>query len=431
MSKEGFLTWVREAFWVGFGLGISVLALLVGTRLLTTLLSTEEYGKLALSISLATLAVQVGATPISQMLIRFYSDWRNNDKLSVLLRNVQGFTAVALTLVLTATLITALFGPWIEGFPGAGYVLLIGIFAAQLVLNRIAFALEDAARARRARAIIQGAFEVGRFALAFGFIYLSGRENAAMVFVGFVVAGFMAMIAHVFFLKKQLGRVVSWNNIQIEVLEAKDRSAMRSFLWPLIVSNACIWIVMMAERWSLQSFGSLADVGGYAAVYQLAFMPMMLVSNFLLLLSTPIIYQMIGTDQRTDNLFQALKINRYIAVIVLVFSFVGALFLLKYHSLIGQFFLGPDFRQYSWMFPWLLFAGGCFAAAQQLLLKLTCEFRTLPLAFLWGAVAIVAVCTYTFSAYFWKLQGVFVSVVAINAALLLISFFLSCRIRRN
>jgi O-antigen/teichoic acid export membrane protein len=164
-------------------------------------------------------------------------------------------------------------------------------------------------------------------------------------------------------------------------------------------------------------------VGGYTAVYQLAFVPMLFVSNFLVLFFEPILYQVTQEDKIDTQSTHVLRINQYAAIGILCFSVCLFIILLFWHSMVGRYVLGNDFRAYTWLFPWLLLAGGCFAAAQQLLLKLSCEMRTGLLALLWGVVAIIAVTGYVIGARFLQLKGILAAIVAVNVLLVLFLLF--------
>jgi O-antigen/teichoic acid export membrane protein len=320
-------------------------------------------------------------------------------------------------------------GYYFDGFPGGSFVLITGAFAILLVFNRVALALEDAARKRRFRGIIQGIFEVMRFLVAIGLVILVATPDAETVLSGFVMAAILIVIAHGVFLwtffyygrekKSDVGPMTS----------VMDHDSMRSYQRPLIFSNACIWLVMMVERWILNHWGDPGDVGGYAAVYQLAFIPMLFVSNFLVLFIEPILYQAIQLNGKHNESRQVLQINNYAAFGILFFSaFLFIVFLFGY-PIIGHFFLGVEFRSYSWIFPWLLLAGGCFAAAQQLLLKLSCDMRTDLLAALWGAVAVIAVAAYFIGARYWQLKGLLVAIVVVNVCLVLFLLFFFDQLR--
>ena len=414
-----------EALWVGFGLVASVFALLAGTRILTKLLSTTEYGKLALAVSLTTLAVQVFGNPIGKSAIRFYAYWRKAGKLYGLIRKLCRSTLNTISGIFLFCVVIVIWGYYIEAFPDRNLIILTGIFAILMILNRIAFAFEDAARERKFRSIIQGLFEAGRFLIAVFLIAAFAAPDAEVVLVGFAVAGFFTFIGHSVFLYRLFKPFIVGQPDSKKKIASNDFEIIQSFQRPLIVSSACVWAVMMAERWALKSFGGLGDVGGYAAVYQLAFMPMLLISNFLVLLTEPILYKLVGIKEKTPSSKQAIQTNRFMALVILLASLILFLVLLFCHPIIGYFFLGAEFRSFSWIFPWLLLSGGCFAASQQLLLKLSAELRTGSLALLWCFVASISIVAYMISAYLWQIEGIVFSVVIVNISfvIFLLIFF--------
>jgi len=414
-----------EAFWVGFGLGTSVIALLVGTRFLTTLLSTSEYGKLALAISLTTMAVQIGGNPVSQTMIRFYAHWREAGKLSLLVKSLGQTLLRQIGMILFVCMVVAISAHYFDTLPSFYCITIVGLLAVLLLVNRVAFGIEDAARERRFRGVVQGSFEAGRFLFAIGIITLLTIHTAEAALSGFLMAAVLAVVFHGLFLGKILKPVRGASPVDQPTIMPSDASALKHFQMPLYISNACIWLVMMSERWTLQHYGNLVDVGGYAAVYQLAFMPMLLVSTFLVLLLEPIIYQYAGLDGKTAGASQALRINFYLAVVILFVTMIIFIGFLFFHPFIGSLFLGEQFRSYSWLFPWLFLAGGFFAASQQFLIKLQSELRTGALASLWGGVALTAVIAYFFGAKYWQLKGVLTAVVLVNVMLLMFSIYFS------
>jgi O-antigen/teichoic acid export membrane protein len=411
--------WAGEAFWVGFGLIASVFALLAGTRFLTHLLSTEQYGRLALAVSLSNLALQIFGEPVAKTAIRFYSQWCQAGNPAGYVKSLVkslSKTAGCIVLFCTAALISGFYN---KSGPDGYFIVITGFFAILLVLNRVGLGLEDAARKRRFRGLVYGGFEVLRFGFAVGLILVFALPVAETVLSGFVLAGILAVAAHGVFL--YLHQLKDSSKGQENAASVMNVETMQSFQAPLIISNACIWVVMMAERWALQYFGSPEEVGGYAAVYQLAFVPMLFVSNFLILLIEPILYQVVAQEGKTASFDQTRRINNYAVFSILFFSLLLFLALLFIYPVVGNLLLGVQFRSYSWLFPWLFLAGGCFAATGQLLLKLNLEMRTDLLAILWGGMAVVAVAGYIFGACFWQLKGILVAIVAVNILLLIFS----------
>jgi O-antigen/teichoic acid export membrane protein len=287
------------------------------------------------------------------------------------------------------------------------------------MFNRVGLALEDAARKRKFRGIVQGGFDVMRFGFAAGLIFFLGLPSAETALSGFVMSGILIVLAHGIFLYRLFKKDGDGNSVSPEKKTTMNTDLMQAFQTPLILSHACIWLTMMSERWVLNYFGSPGDVGGYAAVYQLAFAPMLFVSNFLMIFFEPIIYQMNRLNMKNAESLQAIQMNKYAAVGILCFSICLFAVLFLFHQRIGQYFLGVRFHSYTWIFPWLMLAGGCFAATQQLLLKLSSEMRTDLLAVLWLVVAVTAMIAYVIGAHFWQLKGIVAAVTIVNVMLVL------------
>lgn len=425
MIKESAKEWLGEAKWVGVSLVLSVLALLVGTRFLTEMLSTNEYGELSLAISLAMLAVQMGGTPLAFTALRYYAHCKNEGSLHMLRGYLVRCLSISAAIVLLITVATMFYSYIRVGLQDAVYIFMVGVFAVLLLSNRLALGLEDAARKRKVRAIIQGGFEIGRFVLAIGLIVAFAAQKASIALAGFLLAALLAVIVHGVILRLDVLKPPSYADGAVDVFNGKQYRLFAKFTLPLVVSYSCLWVVLMAERWSLHFNGNLADVGGYAAVHQLAFIPMTILSNFVLLLTTPIIFQLIGVDTDSEKHNEVMRYNRYISGIILLFALVGSLLLGQIHPVVAQLFLGVEFHVYSWMFPWLFLSGGCFAAAQQLLLKMTSEFRTSNLALLWVMMAVVSAVAYLVGVRLGGVDGLVFMVVGVNVLLLLMSIILS------
>lgn len=418
------LTLAGEAFWVGFGVVTGVAALFAGTRMLTHLLVPREYGQLALAVSLSSLAVMIFGDPVGKTAVRFYSLWCTAGKPHGFMQNL-GRSLFRAAGVIGACCVAAMVsGRYITAFPNSWFVLLTGMFSILLILNRAAIALADAARKRRFRGIVQGSFEMLRFGLAICLVIFFSVPKAETVLTGFVMAGILVVMVHGVFLFRVLHDPADAFSGRSGPVTVMGRDRMQSFQSPLIVSSICIWLVMMAERWMLTCFGNPSDVGGYAAVSQLAFIPMLLVSNFLLLFIEPILYQSGDSGGKSGPGCQVRQMNRFAICGILGGTVFLSGVLFATHPVVGTLLLGEEFRSYSWLFPWLLLAGGFFAAAQQVLLKLSLDMRTDLLAKLWGVVAVVAVGSYAAGAAGWQLKGLVTAVVTVNMGVMAASLFL-------
>ncbi|MEZ5524768.1 MAG: hypothetical protein R3E62_07375 [Pseudomonadales bacterium] len=74
---------------------------------------------------------------------------------------------------------------------------------------------------------------------------------------------------------------------------------------------------MMMDKWLIQLFYGLDIVGGYAAAYQLTH-TLMMVGSCMVILTTPIIFKMLGKQADEEKAAKATRINRYMACVIFV-----------------------------------------------------------------------------------------------------------------
>ncbi|HKK98728.1 MAG TPA: hypothetical protein VJ943_00640, partial [Desulfotignum sp.] len=125
--------WAGEAFWVGFGLITGVIALFAGTRFLTHLMATDEYGRLALAVSLSTLAVLIFGDPIGKTAVRFYSLWCRAGKPRGFLQNMGKSLARSMGCIGLCCVIVMLYSHYFHAGTGTYLILSTGMFAGILV----------------------------------------------------------------------------------------------------------------------------------------------------------------------------------------------------------------------------------------------------------------------------------------------------------
>src|SRR5258707_119364 len=91
-------TLISDGAWVMLGQVISALGTLVGVRLLTEVLSREQFGLFVLSVGIVYLAQGMFCTPILQAFLRFFPDFRAKNATRTLLATASriGFLRISL-----------------------------------------------------------------------------------------------------------------------------------------------------------------------------------------------------------------------------------------------------------------------------------------------------------------------------------------------
>ena len=410
----------NEAIWLALGIFVSMAIVVLGTRILTTNLSTLEYGRLALMISLAAIFDQVAGHAIGGSAMRFYTVYQS--------KRLLGDLKATIFIYLLASGVICIFIAVLVGFIQwpAGNVLLVIFslaFSMALLVSGVGVRLVEAARQRKVSAFFRISFELARFGMATIFIYLIS-QTAESVIAGFLIGACIIAGSHIYYICYRLP-----DNDQEMIRSDKQKELARSFLVyarPLMIVGLGTWIFLMSPLWAMGWFGEISQVGIYAAYHQLAFVPMLVISGLLLTYFAPILYENVSRSFE-----KAMKDSLRFSLLTLLMVIIIAMVAYLGHKPISFLLLGEHFRADSWIFPWLIIAGGCFGVAQQLLLRFRAEMRTAKLAVIQLAFAVIAILFYSVAAKYFELSVVVYTVTAVNALLLITAFISSGHLKRN
>lgn len=407
-----------ETMWVVLGFVFSSLALLGGTRILTTYLSRAEYGKLALAMSLVNIFSYASAMPLVGGLVRFYSLAAERNELSVLLRKTKQWLFWSSGIIATIAVVVG--GLRVSGW---GLVACTAVFAVLQMLNQTAAGLEEAARRRSMVALFRTLFEVSRFSLAFLVVALV-VDSCEGALAGFGAGALFVVMLHAVYLRHRLFTTEALAS-GIQTAEGMVRQKFIKYIVPLVITGLCTWPYLMLDRWCLRWFCGIDEVGEYTAVYQIGFVPAALGGNLLVTLISPILFQHIGEGIHHERKDRAFRANFLIAsaALVIVLLMAAVLFLLR--NVLSRFLLGEAFRAGSWMLAWLFLSGGVYAVAQQVLLRVSGEMQTHKLAMLSCAMVVVASSVYVVGARNFGLHGVLYGAVLVNVVYLCAAIALS------
>jgi O-antigen/teichoic acid export membrane protein len=171
---------------------------------------------------------------------------------------------------------------------------------------------------------------------------------------------------------------------------------------------------MSSDRWALQHFVSTEDVGRYAVLFQLGYTPINLITGMMITFLAPVLYQRSGSATDPARNRAVHRISWRIASAGLLMTFIGFILTLLLHRPIFHL-LAADYQAVSYLLPWMVLAGGVFAAGQMLSLKLMSEIKSTALIASKIGTAVLGVGLNIYGAAQFGLQGVV-------AALVLFSF---------
>jgi O-antigen/teichoic acid export membrane protein len=369
-------------------------------KILTEYLSPEEYGILSLGITVTVLLNQMLTGGISAGITRIYSIAANRDDLKNYADAVHYLkiliSGVIFLLGSTIVLVFYLF----NYFQWAQLAAVAVVLAVVTSLNDIETALHNAAQHRFIVSFHNSvnAWMKILFALLLIKIY---KATSVVVLFGYIFSTVITLFSQYFLFKNFVFH--RYDN------QLNRRDWLRQILkysGPVSIWGAFMCFKQLSDRWALQSFATISDVGKYAVLLQISFTPIVQIASIGLSFFSPILYQTVGdASDQSKNFEIHILFWRYLKYCGLVtFLILVATGLL--HKRIFELLVAKEYQNISYLLPWMIAAGAAFAAGQVLNLKIETEMR--PAAMITAKVTstIIGVMLNLLGAWIWSLPGV-------------------------
>ncbi|MDB4916478.1 MAG: hypothetical protein JWM95_4122 [Gemmatimonadetes bacterium] len=410
-----------EIAWVVLGQVVAAVCALAGMRFLTRLLSPAEYGVLALALTVGALMQQLVFGPVSNAVLRFYSASAARGSLRMMLRAataLYGRATIALFFLTAAGLVVRAMR---YGWAGSGVIGVAAIFAVVLGVNGALAAAHSAARRRSVVAGHQALGELLRFSVAVLVIRIVGSSGLAAL-VGFVIGIAACALSQGILLRRVVERstgVAETPGEERTLSDAEWRRQLTQYAKPFAVWGIFTWAVLSADRWSLQLFQSTADVGRYAALFQLGSYPVTMGASMLVQLAAPVLFSRASDGSDPHRRQDSRRLNFLLTSLVLAATAIATLAALLLHRQIFRLLVGEAYRSVSWLLPAVVLGAGLFAAGQQLALTLQSDLQVKRLLGPKIGSAIAGVAFYFVGSRWWGMPGVVAAGVLFAAVHLL------------
>lgn len=402
---------IKESGWIICGQFVSVIGSLALVRVLTEYLNPAMYGELTLALTITTLVQQIFIGGIAAGIWRFYSvAMEKGDFDAYLKASRRLFTyAILIIIILAIILLSALVIINQEHWIGLiVFIILFSIFSSG---NTILNGIQNAAR-RRAVVTLHSNMDVWlKITLATVVILGLGASNQAVV-IGYTLSALIVSSSQLLFLrqlKRQQSIIHSPNDNENWIKRIWE------FSWPMSIWGIFTWSHQVSDRWALESFTSTHEIGQYAVLFQLGYVPMILLTELLVTLIWPILYEQSGSGNDELRNLTAHKIVLSLSLLCLVLTSIVCFFTWWLHGWIFQWLVAEAFRPVSFYLPWMILSGGFFATGQILALKLMSEIRTHSLLYVKVVTALIGITINILGAWWYGMNGVVTSLVISSA----------------
>lgn len=399
----------NEGSWIVIGQIASVAGALVVVRVLTEHLDPAQYGQLALGLTAAGLVNQVVMGGVISGIGRYYPIAAQEQDLPEYLHASRRLMTYATGAVLIIGL--ALLG----GLLLLGYSKWMGLAAAALVFsvvssyNSTLSGIQNAARQRVIVAFHGGLDAWLKIVLALWVLLWLGNSSTA-VLIGYVLSSLLVTGSQIVFLSRLIRRQTASSGGGTPWMRQ-----MWAYSWPFSAWGIFTWSQQSSDRWALEAFTTTQEVGQYSALFQLGYAPISVVTGLAMSFLGPILYQRSGDAKdhtRNADVHQLVWRITSFSILITVIGFVFALLL---HAWIFRLLVASKYRSVSYFLPWVLLAGGLFAAGQMLGIKLSSELRSAAMLRVKIVTAILGVLLNVYGASVAGLQGIVGALMAFSA----------------
>lgn len=368
-SKDGRLSRKRlrkaasELVWIAAGQGAAVFGALFGVRLLTGVLPPALYGELALGLTVATLAQQTLLSPLTGAALRFFAAAEAKGERIAFVRALGRLMAQATAIlgVGTGLLVTIL---TLTGH--SAWSPLAALALAFALLSGFCSALDglqNAARRRRVVAWHDGIAPWLRFLTAVALIRVLGPASWVAM-LGYAAATAFVLASQSTFFAFMVRRRGAETIPAAPPDVPKWTERIRTYAWPFVTWGVFSWAQLAADRWALETFATTREVGLYAVLYQLGYVPMSLASGLLTQLVAPVLFARAGDGWDAERVQGARLLNRRLVLAVAALSGLATAGAFLLHEPVFRLLADVSYREVSSSLPWMVLSGGLFAAGQ-------------------------------------------------------------------
>lgn len=340
---------IGEGVWVAAGQIASAIATLASIKIMTELLPPSEFGRLALLMGVAALALGLSAAPRLQAVLRFYSDYARLGQVA-LLRRVSGRLVGGSVCVWAIAVASA----WAVGAPTLGGAWFTGaLIAATLIVDSLRsfeLSLLNAARRQRTAAIIYAADAWSRPLLAIVAVLIFG-PNATAALVGYVIGSTLVVLVMLLTTKLEGTGFPAPPATADSSTKMEDElsATIRRYALPLIPLALLGWINGVGDRYVIGGMIDLDAAGLYAAAYGLASRPFLMLFNIIETTLRPQLHDAVATaDSAAINAAkQPLLLATVAGAAIGVLAFVG----LSHPT--AKLIFGPGYDGAAGLMPWI------------------------------------------------------------------------------
>jgi O-antigen/teichoic acid export membrane protein len=358
----------RGFCWTVGGQVLYVLGAAVGVKLLTSLLGPAVFGMLALGLTIAGMGNLFLYGPFGHAVLRFYSIFSNHGNLHDLHHAISRFQWISAMVISAVTALAGIGAYQWYGLEIASLVLFSSLFMVTSGITSVQIALRNALGHYSTVAVAQGTDAWLRVLFACAAILIVQVSATAAVF-GYALAGLVMAVTLGLINQRQIVRLADehttgqWSHVGPRTRE------LYTYGFPFVLFAVFGLVTSFGDRWLIEYCCGLADVGIYAALHQIAYAPLVVLSNVINQFLLPLVYSHAGDGSSASDLHRAQRAYRLALLLAGACFLAWVSFTLVAGAPMLRILTAPGFAA-NYELLWLLaLGGGIFYFGQILVIR--------------------------------------------------------------
>jgi len=355
--------------WTVGGQILYVLGAAAGVKVLTSLLGPPEFGMLALGLTIAGMGNLFLYGPFGHAVLRFYSIFRNQGNLQELYHLIARFQWMSATVISASTVFLAIGAYQWYGLEIAGLVFFSTIFMVTSGITSVQIALRNALGHYSTVAVAQGTDAWLRVLFACAAI-LFVQVSATAAVLGYAFAGVVMAISLWLLNQKQLVGWAGGAESRPSAPSLQPRTdELYAYAFPFVLFAVFGVVTSFGDRWLIEYCCGLADVGIYAALHQVAYAPLVVLSNAVNQFLLPLVYAQAGDGSSASDLQRAQRAYRLALALAGVCFLAWVSFTFALGEPVLRVLTAPGFAANHQLLWLLALGGGIFYFGQILVIR--------------------------------------------------------------
>lgn len=400
---------IKESVWIIAGQMSSIFGNLLFIKIVTSKLNPSDYGSVSLVLSISIFFSQVLFGGIGSGISRFYSvaDSKQDFK-AYFIDSTKIVLKTSQFLLYLGILIALVLG--INGDETFLYLIILGTMISIFNgINSVLSNFQNAARQRAVVAIHNGVGILVKILISILFFSLFGSNELSLIKSVFLAA-FIVLLSQIIFFK------FMWFNKKVKNVKANYIHNWSKDIWSyslsVVVWNGFMALYQLSDKWALNLYSSLDEVGIYTVLFQLGYTPAFLIMTNILTFLSPIVYSHAGDGKDQDkNIYLDRIISKLITLTIIVTT-VGVIASFFLHELLFRILVGTSYLNSSYLLPYFVLSAGIFSAGQVYNLKMESKIMVKEMILAKVITATIGIGLNFLLASFYGFIGVLIASIA-------------------